>query len=124
MEATVNKQAAIDGYAAFGAMDAEGAMKDISDSIEWVVSGDSSLTGTYNGKDEVGGLWMKLLEKGFRTTPKEFIAEGDKVVVICDTSLGGEQAGSVNVLSYDGDGKLIRFETYGGEELLNRTFPH
>jgi len=123
MEATVNKQAAIDGYAAFGAMDAEGAMKDISDSIEWVVSGDSSLTGTYNGKDEVGGLWMKLLEKGFQTTPKEFIAEGDKVVAICDTSLGGEQAGSVNVLSYDGDGKLIRFETYGGEELLNRTFP-
>ena len=124
MEATVNKQAAIDGYAAFGEMDAEGAMKDISDSIEWVVSGDSSLTGTYNGKDEVGGLWMKLLEKGFRTTPKEFIAEGDKVVAICDTSLGGEQSGSVNVLSYDGDGKLIRFETYGGEELLNRTFPH
>lgn len=123
MEATVNKQAAIDGYAAFGAMDAEGAMKDISDSVEWVVSGDSSLTGTYNGKDEVGGLWMKLLEKGFRTTPKEFIAEGDKVVVICDISLGGEQAGSVNVLGYDGVGKLIRFETYGGEELLNRAFP-
>lgn len=123
MEATVNKQAAIDGYAAFGAQDAEGAMKDISDAIEWVVSGDSSLTGTYNGKDEVGGLWMKLLEKGFRSTPKEFIAEGDKVVAICDISLGGEQAGSVNVLSYDGEGKLIRFQTYGGDELLNRTFP-
>jgi ketosteroid isomerase-like protein len=123
MEASVNKQAAVDGYAAFGAMDAEGAMKDISDSIEWVVSGDSSVSGSYHGKDEVGGLWMQLLEKGFQTTPKEFIAEGDKVVVVCDTSLGGEQAGAVNVLSYDGDGKLTRFETYGGEELLNRTFP-
>jgi uncharacterized protein len=123
MEATVNKQAAIDGYAAFGAMDAEGAMKDISDSIEWVVGGDSALTGTYNGKEEVGGFWMKLLEKGFRTTPKEFIAEGDKVVVICDTSIGEEQAESVNVLSYDSDGELIRFETYGGEELLDRAFP-
>ena len=123
MEATVNKQAAIDGYAAFGAMDADGAMKDISDSIEWVVRGDSSLTGSYNGKEAVGALWMKLLEKGFRTTPKAFIAEGDKVVAICDTTLGGEEAGAVNVLSYDRDGKLIRFETYGGEELLNRTFP-
>jgi ketosteroid isomerase-like protein len=123
MEASVNKQAAVDGYAAFGAMDAEGAMKDIADSIEWVVSGDSSVSGSYHGKDEVGGLWMQLLEKGFQTTPKEFIAEGDKVVVVCDTSLGGEQAGAVNVLSYDGDGKLTRFETYGGEELLNRTFP-
>jgi ketosteroid isomerase-like protein len=123
MDTTANKQAAIDGYAAFGAKDAEGAMKDISDSIEWVVSGASSLTGTYHGKDEVGGLWMKLIESGFQTTPKEFIAEGDKVVVVCDISLGGEQAGSVNVLSYAGDGKLVRFETYGGEELLNRTFP-
>lgn len=123
MEATANKQAAIDGYAAFSAMDAEAAMKDISDSIEWVVSGDNSLTGTYNGKDAVGGLWMKLLEKGFRTTPTEFIAEGDKVVVVCETSLDGQQTGSVNVLGYDGEGKLIRFEAYGGEELVNRAFP-
>ena len=123
MEATVNKQAAIDGYAAFSAMDAEAAMKDISDSVEWEVSGDSSLTGTYRGKEEVGGLWMKLLEKGFRTSPKEFVADGDKVVAICDIQLGGEQTGSVDVLSYDGDGKLVRFETYGGEELLNKAFP-
>jgi ketosteroid isomerase-like protein len=123
MEATVNKQAAIDGYAAFAAMDADAAMKDISDSVEWVVSGDSSLTGTYNGKEEVGGLWTKLLEKGFRTTPREFIAEGDKVVAICDINLGQEQAASANVLTYDGDGRLIRFEAYGGEELLNRGFP-
>ena len=91
MSATVNKQAAIDGYAAFSAMDAEAAMKDISGSIEWVVSGDSSLTGTYNGKDAVGGLWMKLLEKGFRTTPTEFIAEGDKVIAICETSIDGHR---------------------------------
>jgi ketosteroid isomerase-like protein len=123
MAATENKQAAIDGYAAFGAMDADGAMKDISDSVEWVVRGDNSLTGTYNGKDEVGGLWMKLLEEGFRTTPKEFIAEGDKVVAVCDISLGEEQAESVNLLSYDSDGRVIRFEAYGGEQLLDRAFP-
>src|SRR5436190_24080296 len=110
MEASVNKQAAVNGYAAFSAMDAEAAMKDISDSIEWVVTGDSSLTGTYQGKEAVGGLWMKLLEKGFQTTPKEFIAEGDKVVVLCDTSMAGEQVASVDVLSYDQDGQLTRFE--------------
>lgn len=123
MGAAANKQAAIDGYAAFGAMDAEGAMKDISDSIEWVVRGESALTGTYHGKDEVGGLWRQLLERGFRSTPRDFVAEGDKVAVVCDVSLGEEQAGSVNVLDYDGDGKVVRFEAYGGEELLNRAFP-
>lgn len=123
MEATANKQAAVNGYAAFAAMDAEGAMKDISDSIEWVVSGDNALTGSYNGKEEVGGLWMKLIEKGFRTTPTEFVAEGDKVVAICDVEMAGERGTSVNVLSYDGSGQLVKFETYGAEEILNRAFP-
>jgi ketosteroid isomerase-like protein len=123
MEATVNKQAAVNGYAAFGAMDAEGAMKDISDSIEWVVGGNSSVTGTYRGKDEVGGFWMKLMEKGFRTTPKDFIAEGDKVVVVCDVELAGETDQSVNLLTYDSEGRLIRFETFGGEAMIDRAFP-
>lgn len=123
MEATVNKQAAVNGYAAFGAMDAEGAMKDISDSIEWIVGGNSSVTGTYRGKDEVGGFWMKLMEKGFRTTPKDFIAEGDKVVVVCDVELAGETDQSVNLLTYDSEGRLIRFETFGGEAMIDRAFP-
>lgn len=123
MEATLNKQAAINGYEAFGAMDPEAAMKDISDSVEWVVKGDNALTGTYRGKGEVGDLWMKIVEKGFRTTPTEFIAEGDKVVVLCDVELDGEQSRSADLLSYDSDGKLIRFETFGEEEILNRVFP-
>lgn len=123
MEAAVNKQAAVDGYAAFSAMDPDGAMKDISDSVEWVVSGDNALTGTYRGKEEVGALWTKFLEKGFKTTPKEFIAEGTKVVVISDVELDGEQSESADLLSYDDDGKLIRFQTFGGETQLDRVFP-
>src|SRR5690242_14461572 len=101
MEATVNKQAAINGYEAFGAMDPEGAMTDISDAIEWVVKGESALTGTYHGKDEVGQLWMKIVEKGFSTHPTEFIAENDKVVVLCDVEINGEKSQSADVLSYD-----------------------
>ncbi len=123
MEAAVNKQAAVNGYAAFGAMDPEGAMKDISDAIEWVVGGDNALTGTYRGKEEVGGFWMKLVEKGFKNTPKEFIAEGNKVVVLCHNELDGNAAESADVLSYDDEGKLIRFETVGGETQLDRAFP-
>ena len=123
MEATVNKQAAINGYEAFGAMDPDGAMKDISDSIEWVVSGDNTLTGTYAGKAQVGELWMKFLEKGLKITPKEFIAEGNKVIVLCHNELDGNAAESADVLSYDDEGKLVRFETFGGEAQLDRAFP-
>jgi uncharacterized protein len=123
MEATVNKQAAKDGYAAFSANDPEGAMKDISDDIEWVVGGDSSVTGSYRGKEDVGALWMKFVEKGFTIRPQEFIAEGDKVTVFSEFEIDGHQGRSADLLTYDADGKLIRFETFGDEELLNRTYP-
>ena len=122
MEATVNKQAAINGYAAFNAMDADAAMKDISDSIEWVVGGDNALTGTYRGKEEVGGFWMNLLEKGFKNTPREFIAEGNKVVAIGDVELDGEHVESADLLTFDEEGRLARFETIGSYELMDRAF--
>lgn len=123
MEATLNKQAAINGYAAFGALDADAAMKDISDSIEWVVSGDNALTGTYRGKDQVGNLWMRLLENQFRTTPREFIAEGNKVVVICDIEVAGATAESADLLTFDDEGRMIRFQTFGDQGVLDRLYP-
>ncbi len=122
MEATVNKQAAINGYAAFGAMDADGAMKDMSDSIEWVVGGDNALTGTYHGKEAVGAFWMKLLEKGFTNKPREFLADGNKVVALCDIEVAGEHRESADLLTFDDEGRLIRFETFGDQDLMNRTF--
>ncbi len=123
MSAEENKQAARDGYEAFGRGDAEGAMADISDSIEWVVGGDSAVSGTYHGKEEVGKFWAQLAEKGFENSATEFLADGDKVAVITTGSAGGEEARTVDVLEYDGDGKLIRFESFGGENVFDRVFP-
>jgi ketosteroid isomerase-like protein len=98
-------------------------MKDVSDSIEWVVSGDNALTGTYRGKEEVGNLWMKLLGNQFRTTPKEFIAEGNKVVVICDVELSGETSESADLLTFDDEGRMTRFQTFGDVGPLDRLYP-
>jgi uncharacterized protein len=123
MPAEENKQAAKDGYEAFGRGDAEGAMRNISDSIEWVIAGDSAVSGTYRGKEEVGKLWAQIAEKGFRTEPAEFLADGDKVVVLTEDSAGGEKSRTVDVLTYDSDGQLMHFETFGGEKVLDRVFP-
>jgi ketosteroid isomerase-like protein len=122
MSAEDNKQAARRGYDAFAKGDAEAAMADISDSIEWVVGGDNAVTGTYNGKAEVGGLWGQLVGQGFRNQPREFLGDGDKVVVLVTNTIGAETVDSVNVLSYDADGKLVRFENFGGETVMNRVF--
>ncbi len=124
MGAQENKQTAQDAYAAFSSGDAEAAMRDIDDSIEWTVRGDNALTGTHRGKEAVGELWGQFLSKGFRTEPHDFVADGDKVVVLNTAYLEGEAAvESADVLTYNGDGKLVAFDTLADETVPNRVFP-
>jgi ketosteroid isomerase-like protein len=123
MGAQENKQAAQEAYTAFGKGDAEGAMRDIDDSIEWTVRGDNALSGTYNGKQAVGELWGKFMTKDFRNEPHDFVAEGDRVIVLTTVHLEGEQIESADVLTYNGEGKLIGFDTLADETVPNRVFP-
>jgi ketosteroid isomerase-like protein len=122
MGAQENKQSAQDAYTAFSKGDAEGAMRDIDDSIEWTVRGDSALTGTYNGKQAVGELWGKFMSKDFRNEPHDFVAEGDRVVVLTTVHLEGETVESADVLTYNADGKLVAFDTLADETVPNRVF--
>ncbi len=122
MGAQENKQTAQGAYAAFSSGDAEGAMRNIDDSIEWTVRGDNALTGTHTGKQAVGELWAKFMSKSFSTKPHDFIAEGDKVVVLTTVQLDGETAEGADVLTYNGDGKLVAFDTLADETVPNRVF--
>lgn len=122
MGAQENKQTAQAAYAAFNSGDAEGAMANIDESIAWTVRGDNALTGTHTGKQAVGELWGKFMEAGFRGAPHDFIAEGDKVIVLTTVQLGGETNESVDVLTYNGAGHLIAFDTIGDEAAANRVF--
>ena len=122
MGAQENKQAAKDGYAAFSSGDAEGAMRNIDDSIEWTARGDNALTGTHKGKQAVGELWGKLASKTFSNEPHDFIAEGDKVVVLTTVTLEGETIESADVLTYNAEGKLVAFDTLADETVTNRVF--
>ena len=122
MGAQENKQTAQAAYEAFGRGDAEGAMRNIDDSIEWTTRGDNALTGTYNGKQAVGELWGKLASKDFRSEPHDFIADGDKVVVLTTAHLEGETVEAADVLTYNAEGKLVAFEQLGDATVANRVF--
>jgi uncharacterized protein len=122
MGAHENKQAAQDAYRAFGNGDAEGAMRNIDDSVAWTVRGDNALTGTYNGKREVAGLWGEFGSKDFRTQPHDFIADGDKVVVLTTVHLEGETVESADVLTYNEGGRLVAFETCSDAKVADRVF--
>jgi uncharacterized protein len=122
MGAHENKQTAQDAYEAFGKGDAEGAMRNIDDSVAWTVRGDNALTGTYNGKQAVAGLWSEFGSKDFRTEPHDFIADGDKVVVLTTIHLEGETVESADILTYSEGGKLVAFDTRADGQLADRVF--
>lgn len=122
MGAQENKKSAQAAYVAFSDGDAATAMANIDDSIEWTARGDNTLTGIYNGKQAVGELWGKFMKSDFRTKPHDFIAEDDKVIVLTTVHLGDEDYESCDVMTYNADGKLVRFDTLADATAANRVF--
>jgi ketosteroid isomerase-like protein len=122
MGAQENKKTAQAAYAAFSAGDAETAMANIDDSIEWKARGDNTLTGTYQGKKAVGELWGKFMKTDFRTQPHDFIAEDEKVVVLTTVHLGDVDYESCDVMTYNAEGRLVGFDTLADATAANRVF--
>lgn len=122
MSAQENKQQAEAAYKAFNEGDAAGAMANMDDGVVWTVGGDNSLTGTYRGKEEIAGLWTKFAEKGIKTEPHDFVADGDKVVVLTTAGLDGESTEVADVLTFNHEGRLIGFEQIGESTIANRVF--
>jgi uncharacterized protein len=116
-----NVERAKRAYAAFSAGDAAAAMADMSDEVEWITPGNSAISGTRHGKQEVGAQWARFAEHGFQTTPQYWFSDGDRVVVLCHTALAGEEADTADVLTFK-DGKLVKFQTAADTALLERVY--
>ena len=123
MSAQANKETAEAAYRAFANGDAAAAMENMDEAVVWTARGDSALSGTYTGKAEVAGLWARLGEKGLRTEPHDFVADGDKVVVLTKVTLDGRSEEAADVLTYDAGGKLVGFEQLGDPAIANSVFP-
>jgi uncharacterized protein len=121
MSTSENKAVAQAAYRAFGAGDLEGAVKDMADDIEWIEPGDSAISGTYRGKDDVARLFVTLAGKSFRTEPQHFIADGDHVVVLTRITVDGQSADQADVLTFAG-GKVAKFQAAGDTALQERTW--
>jgi len=122
MGAQENIATARKGYAAFAAGDAAAAMADMVDDIEWITPGNSAVSGSVRGKQALGAHWGKFAEKGFGVSPQYWFADGDRVVVLVQTSLAGETTDAADVLTFNADGKLVRFQTAGDTAQLERVF--
>jgi uncharacterized protein len=105
--ASENVEIAKKAYEAYGAGDVETALTTFDDDIEWSIPGNSTLSGSYRGKDKFMELLGKLAEKSFTTTPERIVGDGDDVVVITKITAGGESGLQADVLTYR-NGKLVK----------------
>lgn len=108
-------------YEAFSRGDAEGAMKDLADDVEWIVPGTSSISGTYHGKQEVGQFWAQLASKGFSVNPQHWFSDGERVVVLTQTTIDGQQSDAADVITFR-DGKVVKFQSATDTALQERIF--
>jgi len=109
------------GYEAFAAGDVEQLMSMFDDNIEWVQPGESTISGTYHGKGELGELLARMAEKSPTVTPSRYVADGDTVIAFGDVTLGGETSQGVNVYTIR-DGKTAQVRVYGDTAMLERQF--
>ncbi|MCW2651608.1 MAG: uncharacterized protein QOE41_2208 [Mycobacterium sp.] len=86
------------GYEAFSTGDIETVMSLYDDNIEWVQPGESAISGTYHGKDELGEFLGRL-----------------------GATVGGETSQDVEVFTIR-HGKAVRAQTYGDTALMERVF--
>jgi ketosteroid isomerase-like protein len=86
MDAQQNTQLVRDAYAAFGRGDVAGVLSCLSPQVDWEVATvpGLSFTGRRKGNDQVAEYFRQAdEERGIREfLPKEFIAQGNKVVVL------------------------------------------
>lgn len=85
MGAAENVQVVKEGYAAFGRGDIPGLLAQLSLDIEWHSPGTGlPLSGTYRGHAGVTNFFQKLAQEAeiLDFQPREFIAEGDRVIVV------------------------------------------
>jgi ketosteroid isomerase-like protein len=109
------------GYEAFAAGDVETLMSLFDDNIEWIQQGNSAVSGTYHGKGELVDLLSRLAEKSPTIKPRRFLADGDMVVVLSDTTAGGEAAQDAEVYTLR-EGKTVRAELYGDTAMMERVY--
>ena len=119
MSAADNKANTESAYKAFANADLDGALENLSDDIEWIVPGNSTISGTYHGKEEVTNYLINLASKSFASNPQFFIADGDHVVVLSRISADGQEADSADVLTFK-DGKVVKFQTASDTAMQER----
>jgi hypothetical protein len=127
-----NTQVVQDAYAAFGRGDIQGVLATLHDDVVWQgvigASAQVPMAGERRGKREVAEFFNRvgLHVKFNRFEPREFVAQGDKVVALghyAATVSTGKTFDSDFVMAFTlKDGKVARFQEFLDVAALNAAF--
>jgi ketosteroid isomerase-like protein len=131
MDAQQNKQLVQEAYRMFQRGDIPGILDRCTDDAEWT-SPESEyvpFAGSFHGKQGIAEFFSKLdgSTQAIRFEPREFLAEGDKVVVLGHATWHVKPTGReldtpwVHVFTLR-DGKVARFEAHSNTAAANRAF--
>ncbi|MBN2873044.1 MAG: nuclear transport factor 2 family protein, partial [Halothiobacillaceae bacterium] len=109
------------GYEAFARGDMETLMNLFDHNIEWIQPGESAISGTYHGKAGIAEHLSRLAEKAPTVTPRRFLADGDTVMVLTETLVGGETGEDAEVYTIR-DGTVVRVQVYADTALMERQY--
>lgn len=109
------------GYEAFNAGDGDTVMSLFDDNVEWIQPGDSAISGSYHGKQEIAELLAKMSEKQASVTSERMLADGDLVIMLGQTTVAGETTDAATVFTVR-DGRTVRVQAYGDTAALERIF--
>ena len=124
-----NTEIAKKAYEFFGSGDIQGLLNLYSDDIKWTTPKieNAAYSGSREGKEALVEFFEKLAESEefSQFEPKEFIAEGDKVVVLGEFAATVKATGNtysaewVHVTTFK-DGKITEFQEYFDTGEANR----
>jgi ketosteroid isomerase-like protein len=109
------------GYEAFSAGDVETVMSLFDDNIEWAQPGNSTISGTYHGKGELGSFLAKMADKPLEVRVDRLIADGDTVVALTSVVMDGIHTKDADVFTLR-DGKAVRVEVHADTALMERVY--
>lgn len=109
------------GYEAFSAGDVDAVMSLFDDNIEWIQPGESAISGTYHGKEELGEYLSRLAEKSVTVKLNRLLADGDTVVALTEVTVGDERGQDADVFTIR-DGKTVRVQVHTDTALMERIY--
>ena len=132
MHETQNTKVVQDAYAAFGRCDGQGILDMLDDGIVWTgVYGAGphvATSGDRRGKAQVSEFFKQVAQtvNFSRFEPKEFIATGDKVVVLvhyrATTMMGKTFDSDFAMVFRVRDGRVIEFQEFTDSAAVNAAY--